>query len=366
MYPSETLYPPFEPKGSLLTIPTVFFNYCTLSAALDSLTARANDNGTPFYWTIDKNKQFWFVPYGAVTNPTVINGTTLEQLKNPVIVTQQSPLYRNTQYVTGGVVQTSTQTETRIGDSNTKAWTMSYDLASASTITVNDVAQTVGIKGVDIGKNFYWQKWTSTITQDPNGTKLTNSQTIRVVYIGQHPSVFISQDAGLIAEQQAIEGGTTTGIVESVLNDQTISSADEGFTYAASLASRYGVYGTALSFYAQQSGFEPGQSITVELPDHELGNDPMLIESVTASDQVDNLNIWYNVNAVIGPYDTTWVDFFGRLINASQQASLSVGSSSTVVIVQQFSITRTPTATLTVVVDTPPNPSETLYPPFTI
>ena len=242
LYPSSTLYPgpTVYPNGTLELIPSIVFAYCSAAQAFDSLAARANINGTPFYWQIDKNKQFWFVPYTAVQNSIIVDGTQIDNRNNIPVVDRQNPTYRNKQYIIGGVAQTSTQTEIRVGDGNTTSWAMGYDMFSAPTVSTNIgsagyLTQTVGVKGIDTGKEFYWAKGSPTITQDSSGTKLTSSDKIQVVYIGQYPSVVVSDDPGLIAQQQVIEG--TSGIVESVLNDTTIGSAFRSFYLCLKLGS---------------------------------------------------------------------------------------------------------------------------------
>src|SRR6266571_4259860 len=127
LYPSTTLYPIDDPPAD--TIPTVTFAYCTVAQALDALATAASDSGVPFYWAIDQNKQFWFVPYTYIVNSNTIDGTQVDQVSNPPMVQRQNPTYRNAQYILGGTSQTQTQTETRVGDGNTTAWTMGYELA---------------------------------------------------------------------------------------------------------------------------------------------------------------------------------------------------------------------------------------------
>src|SRR5256886_10862194 len=51
-------------------------------------------------------------------------------------------------------------------------------------------------------------------------------------------------------------------------------------------------------------------------------------------------NIWYSVTAILGPSDTTWVDFFSKLLATQQQASaINVGTSQSVNILEQFTAT---------------------------
>lgn len=309
------------------------FVYVSAAAALDALATRAG-----FYWQIDQFKQLYFVPYTAIVNSTVIDGSQIDA-SSGMTVERGNPNYRNTQYVLGGVAQTTSQTETRKGDGTATAFTFSYPFATAPTITVNGTAKTRGIKGVNTsGYDWYWAKGDPILAQDTAGTKLISTDTLSVTYIGQYSTVVISTDPAQIVIEAALE--SSTGIVESVTTDSTIQSTTAGFSLAGQLLARYAAIGTVLKFWTKQSGFNQGQAVTVNLPDHALNSVVMLIESVTATDASDGLNIWYQVTAVMGPYDTTWVEFFASLL-ASQQAanSINIGVSQTIAILAAFTAT---------------------------
>src|SRR6266699_7347014 len=137
LYPSSTLYPIGNPPG---TLPTTTFAYCTVAQAMDALATAASVSGVPYYWSIDQNKKFWFVPYTYNVNSTLIDGTQIDDGKrsgNPPFVQRQNPTFRDKQYILGGTTQTTTQTNIRIGDGNTTAFTMDYDLSTVPTVSVN-------------------------------------------------------------------------------------------------------------------------------------------------------------------------------------------------------------------------------------
>jgi hypothetical protein len=364
--PSLTLYPGLSlyPGGSIGLIPSATFVYCKVSEALDALAKQASASGIPYYWQIDQNKKLWFVPYTAVVNSTLVDGTQIEQVQSPCTVQRANPTYRNGQYVIGGYQQTVTQTETRNGDGNTQSWTMGYQLAAAPTITVNGVSKTVGLKGAS-GYNYYWAQGDPVVTQDSSGTKLTSSDTLQVVYVGQYPSIVYAQNDGQIAYQASIDG--TSGIIEDVEQDDTLTSLSNGLSEAGQLLTRYAQQGVQLQFTTMQTGFSQGQLVTVNLPMHGLYSAQMLIESVQASDQIDGINIWYTVTAVQGPYDTSWVDFFSALLKQQQLSnSINVGVGTPISILQTFTGSLSLSANLTATVFACPIPSSTLYPQSTL
>lgn len=360
VFPSTTLYP----TENVGVIPSAIFAYCTVAQALDELVKAASSAGVPYYWMIDERKRFWFVPYTAVVNSTVIDGTQVDDghlSGQAPQVTRANPTYRNTQYLLGGVAQTVTQNETRKGDGNTTSWPMNFDLASAPTITVNTVAKTVGIRGLDTGKDWYWQKGSPDISQDSSGTKLISTDTLAVTYIGQYPTVIIDQNTAQVSYTQSLSAGT--GIVEEVETDNTITSVANGLATTSQLLTRYAQQGLILEFMTRDSSFGPGQLVTVNLPDHGINNEQMLIEEVTASDQVDGLNIWYDVKAIQGPYDMNWVAFFSKTLAQQTIAnSINVGIGQSVVIAASGYVTFFPSITGSATVNACPVPSTSTFP----
>jgi hypothetical protein len=319
-----------------------------VAAALDALVTSANDSGVPYYWQIDQNKKLWFVPYTYLVNSTVVDGTQIDQVYTPPTVTRANPTYRNTQYIIGGTAQTVQQNETRMGDGTTQSWTMGYDLASAPTITVDGVAQTVGLKGAS-GSQFYWAAGDNTITQDSGQTKLTAADTLAVSYLGQYPTVISDANAAQVAYEAALDG--TTGIIEEVETDQTITSAEGGLQEASNLLTRYAQQGVQFVFTTLLTAYEPGQMLTVNYAPFGFFNAQMLVEEVLASDQVDNLNIWYTVTAIQGPYDTTYVDFFAAMLGVgSPVANVNVGSNSSLAVLASFTGSTSPSASFTATV----------------
>src|SRR5260221_466299 len=367
LYPNTTLYP----QAVTGIVPSATFVYCTVAQALDELVKSASSAGIPFYWMIDQNKQLWFVPYTAVVNPTLVDGTQVDDghlSGTPPTVTRANPTYRNTQYLLGGVAQTVTQTETRVGDGNTTSWPMSFDVSTVPTVSVNIgsgyVVKSVGIQGVDTGKDFYWSKGSPLITQDSSGTKLRGSPSndlLQVVYIGQYPTVIVSSNGAQITYEQGLDG--TSGIVEEVETDSTITSLANGYAEAGQLLTRYATQGTQLTFMTLDSQFVPGQLVTFDLPDYNLHMVDMLIESVNASDQQDGYNIWYSVTAVLGPYDVDWVSFFSKLlVQQTIPNSINIGVSQSLALLQQFTASVSITASFTATVAACPLPSPTTYP----
>lgn len=315
-------------------IDSIAFDYCTVSEAYDAVVKGISSSGVPYYWQINYNSTLDLVPYDAIINSTVIDGSLIDQVYNPPIVTRANPVYRNTQIIKGGTAETVLQNETRIGDGNTQSWPMRYAISQVPTITVNSIAKTVGIRGIDTGKNFYWSKGQFEITQDSAGTKLTSSDTLAVAYIGLYNNVAIVADSAQIALEASIDG--SSGIVEEV-EDLPLTSLSSQLDVAGARLTRYAVQSPpAFEFSTLQTGFVQGQFMPVNIPDLSL-NVQMLIESVNASDSADGFNIWYRIKAISGPSDTTWQAFWGEITKTDQNSQSSATTTITT-ISQSFSL----------------------------
>ncbi len=345
--------------GPTLTQET--FNYVHANSALDTVASHAN-----MWWAIDQYLRLWLQAQAAVPAPWTFDGSQAQ--RGQTTVDNNNPTYRNQQYIIGGTDITAQQVETRQGDGKTKAFAMSYDLSSVPTITLNGVSQTVGTKGTS-GKQWYWAKGDPVIAQDASGTTLVSTDTLSVTYVGQFPTIIISQDTGQVTQQQALMG-FGTGLEEEVLQDKTVTSATVGFAEANALLGRYGTQGLNLQFWTMTPGLEPGQLLTCNYAPHNLVNAKALIESVEITDGHDGLNLWYKVQAIIGPYDTTWIDFYKRVVNGSLNPTIDTSDSTSntiTALLQNLTLTwPTWTIALTPSVYACPLPGSTQYPSTTL
>jgi hypothetical protein len=362
LFPSETLYPG---ENVVASIPRAVFAYPKVSEAYDALAKQASYAGIPYWWQIDEQLRLWFVPYTYLRRGQVVTGDDLDE--DTVTVTRHNPAYFNKKYVLDATVETDPQTETRKGDGETTSWEMIYPVVHPPEITVNGVAKTVGIGQLDKDKDFYWNGGSTTISQDSGGTKLLGPDDpggpdiLSVTYVGSYPTNFVQQDNAQVAYEQELDG--SSGIVEDVEENATITTFEAGVNYVSEALARYSKQGLELDFQTQDSTYMQGQLATFNLPDFNLNNAELLVESVTASDQKDGLNIWYSVHAVMGPVDTTWVDFFSKLLATPQKVeNISIGVSQVLNTLQTFTANVACSAILRVQSFGGLAPSETLYP----
>jgi len=186
------------------------FNYVSVAEALDALAELSG-----FTWYIDEAKDLYFID--RATNLTDWNWslTTPKPEGSVPSLSGANPLYRNRQYIRGGTGLTAEQEEITLGDDETQSFAMGYPLAKVPTITVEDLpAQTVGIKTLDTGKNWYWSKGDAVIfaaIAPLDGKKIT------VTYFGQYPLITLALDEAEQTARAAIEGGT--GFVENIIDE---------------------------------------------------------------------------------------------------------------------------------------------------
>lgn len=289
----------------------IVFDYKNCATALDELAEHAG-----FTWWIDVDKALHFVPRTANTAPWTITPDDIIRPEHggQAGAGEGNAEYRNTQWIRGGRDVTDQQVETRIGDGNTRAWVMAFDLAKEPTVTLNANPQTVGIRGLEEGFDWYWNKGLPEISQDPDGVVLEAADTLQVTYVGEYQIIAKAEDPVAIADRLAIEG-VGTGIVENVA-DEPVDSRAAAFESARAKLEKYAVIGRTLEFITKRSGLRPGQLATVDAPD-EYGLDgvEMLVTSVETF--AFSTQIRYRVTCVEGLVVGSWRKFFGALIAAA-------------------------------------------------
>jgi hypothetical protein len=226
-----------------------------------------------------------------------------------------NPLYRNIQYITGGVDETTSQEAIQFGDGEKRAFIVSYELMHVPTVEVDRgsgyVAETVGIRGVEL-KQWLWQKNDNTITQDDNEPVLGPTDSVKITYIGGYDIIGISEGPGAVARQKAIEGGGTSGKVEALSHETAITGYQAVLELAGFRISKYSPDSTTLQFRTMRTGLVAGQLLTVDGFEY-LGVDGLEL-LVTKVDAKDTKGVfYYDVDACVGPAQESWASFFKKL-----------------------------------------------------
>jgi hypothetical protein len=288
--------------GTIETGPTIgeaIFNYIPVSQAIQQIADRAN-----FWWLIDANKQLHFRARSALVAPWVV---TAADLTHRPSLEESNSKYRNRQFIRGGVDTTDVQIENKKGDGATRDFPVGFPIVKVPTVKVNAATKTVGIKGVETGKDWYWNKGDPIVTQDRAGTVLTSTDTLTVEYQGQFPLVVVSEDLAEVEGRKAVEGGT--GIVDHVEDDAKIDTRQKGFDLAGVLLQKYALMGRRFVFQTERRGLLPGQQATIDYSQYGLSNVPMLISKIDSRDRGDDRVRW-TVTAVEGPWQGSWQSLF--------------------------------------------------------
>lgn len=335
-----------------VSVDEAVFNYDKVTNCLDTLAEKSG-----YIWYIDFDKKLYFIPRETNTAPWTI---TEDDVLTGIKVNNGNPEYRNTQIIRGGVELTDAQTETFKGDGALRAFNVGYKTSKVPTITLNAAAQTVGIRGLDTGKNWYWSKGETAISQDEAGTVLISTDTLSVTYQGEYPIVVISGDGAEIEGRKTIEGNS--GINEAVSDEPNSPSRDACFQLASAKLEKYAAVGRKITFRTMTAGLEAGQIATITFPSYEI-NGEYLIENVNITENAGYL--YYDISAVEGPELGSWTNLFKKMIDRSQNISIyqNISEEQVLVTVEVFSKTWTAVENPNIFREV--YPSATLYPSAT-
>lgn len=337
------------------SITSAVFAYSTVADALNELATKSG-----FYWKIDSNKRLIFMPRTAVLAPWIANGETM--IFSTIVVESSAPLYRNTEYITNITAQTDEQFEQFIGDGTSRSFTLGYAISTVPTLELNGILQTVGIKGIESGKQWYWAKGDPVLAQDSSSTVLSKTDTLDVNYFGEYPSIITSSDQNGVTDRQTIEGGGSgkVEVVDSEPNDLTTDAALESASY---LLSTYGVIGRTLTFQTKKSGLVVGTLLTIDYPALDLNKVDFLISKADPIEGPGGVPYW-DVEAIEGPVTGDWVAAFERFFQQIPTSIQLVNTGSSQVLNSVETITEsTPwTESLSQSVNNVNLPNTTLYP----
>ena len=305
-------------EGSIQTGPTIaeaIFNYVKVSDAFDALKELSG-----FTWYIDADKKLYFINRSTYLATWDLDSSTYRPIKGSVTIDDGNPLYRNRQYIKGGTGVTSQQVGTFTGDAVALAFTVGYPINSVPTVAVVDrAAQTVGIKGVDTGKDAYWSKGDATIvfTVAPE-----NAKAVTITYYGQYPLIIRADNNTAVLATAAIDG--TSGIVEDVITEAYHETSDSMTESARGKLAVYCKNTERFKYRTTDKGLEPGQIQKITYSPFNLSSYEMLIESVTISAYGGNIE--YSVVCLTGPVNGSWVKFFSNILSR-QEKSIKIGDS---------------------------------------
>lgn len=282
-------------------IQKIKWNYSTAAAVFDDLATL-----TGWAWWIDPNRVLQFQPRGAIGAPFTIGSNNARKVR----VQRTTEIYRNRQLIRAGKELTTSRTDNLVGDGTRKTFTLSYPVGEAPTsITVGGTPQTIGIRGVETGKDWYYAIDDPNISQDDGAAAVTAGVTVAVTYRGQYPILIQAQDDGEIASQAALGGGA--GVFEAIDDRAALNSIDAAQDAANGLLRRFGKIPRRVSFETDTSGLRAGQLLTMAFAPHNVSGS-WLIDMVSCSDRNGSELVW-TIEALDGESIGGWEAFFGEL-----------------------------------------------------
>lgn len=291
----------------------------TIAKCLDTLASSCNG----FLWYISNSKQLYFqqsqttpAPYylwsGSGTNGgNIIYGDAAGT--KPKLV-RNDMLYRNRQTVDGGNSVQLGLVRNFTGNGETTNWTLDYPVDSLVSISLNGVAKLFGVQGTDTGKDFYFTQGSQVISQDASEIPVPLNYILTITYNGQVPVRVTVNNTSAQTAIAAIDG--TSGIVEDYVSVPNISNTT-ATTLANGLLQQYGSLGRIFEGVTSQYGLLPGQLASVNIPQHQLVNVPMLIDKVTMKCRIkgDGTLLWFfdaemTEGPILGDWGIIWKKIF--------------------------------------------------------
>jgi len=305
-------------------IESAIFNYISASEAFDGLKEYSG-----FTWYIDELKKLYFIDRTTNAAPWDLDGTTHKPIEGSEHLSLSNPLYRNRQYIRGGKGLTGEQEEVFIGDDITESWTVGYPIALEPIVVDSvDGPKSVGIKGLETGKDYYWSKGDATII---GAIALAAPKTITITYFGEYPLIVRADNYGAMLARQAIEGGT--GIIEDITTEARHETGDAMRESARAKLILYCQDAEKFIYQTRTSGLAPGQLQAVTHPPFGFSSHQMLIESISVTADINS--VIYTVTCITGAVTGSWAKFFSSILRR-QIGSLRLGDERLLVLLQQI------------------------------
>lgn len=293
-----------------VTVTKAVFPYIPASQAIQEL---ADLSGMT--WRVDNDKRVHFVSRDVTPSVYAISDTSKPFREISVEVSRGS--LKNRIFLKAGKSKTDQLTEYFNGDGKRQTFTVGFPFAAVPTVSVDTgggyVTKTVGIRGVDTGKDWYWQKDNNQLTQDTGGTVLNSGHTLKVVYYGLFPLRLEGTEDGSIAERAALEGGT--GKYEAVEEDARIEERDMAVEKMRQLLRRFAFPPTVVTFTTFEETLEAGQTFSVSLTEEDLSGTFLALrtEHTYSWQHGQHGSMATQVSATDGEFTENWLGFYRKL-----------------------------------------------------
>src|SRR6266849_2809056 len=261
------------------------------------------------WWGMDDNKALSFRQRQAVPAPWPVSESDLVAFT--VLPAYSGNAYRNRQTIINVVDTIQVNNEQKVADGTATSWAMGYRLAGAPTITVGGVNKSVGVKGIDTNKDFYWLLNDVNIVQDSNAALIPNLTVISVTYLGNFDTLYTEDRLAEQTLRASIEQ-VSSGIVENVVDGAGIPMA-AAIAMASGLLTKFAKTAVTLVGSTRRWGLLPGMLANVFILSYPLMFDrQLLITKVVLTPTIENNNTVYiaAIEATDGPSLGSWSRVF--------------------------------------------------------
>ena len=235
-------------------------------------------------WYVDYNKDLhFFNPIEAnQLAPVVIDSSTkIREFRHALEITG----LRNRVYVRGGTMLSDPWTYETKADGTARQWWLPHKPHDIS-LTVGGEAKTVGVENVDEEADYdYMMNFQEKYIRCSEHTSTpADGATISVTYRYDIDVITVVEDVASQQAVAAVQGGD--GVYEHVIVDETLTTIEAAEAAGYADLREHANPRVSGSFMTEITGWEPGQLVTIDLPDRGIQN-TFLVQRVTITPLVN-------------------------------------------------------------------------------
>lgn len=282
-YLRDTYAPDFTIDNVLgsFVIKSIAFNRITMSDCLDKIASALN-----YFWYVDYEKDIHFFPKNNEIAPFNLSDTSENYVWNSLQITQDISQLRNAVFIEGGEAEGNARTEEFTApaeDVERTTYRLANKFASKPVVTVNSVAQTVGIDFLNSDADYdcmwdYNQKY----IRFTAGNIPPTSDIVEITGSPLYPVIIRVQSTTSIENY---------GIKEFVIRDKSIRSKEEARERALSELEAYQNGVIEASFKTYTKGLKAGQVININSSIRGV-DESFIIQSVKLTSRGNNTVEW--------------------------------------------------------------------------
>lgn len=255
-------------------VESIIFSRMTLKEAIDKLAKLSN-----YSWYVDDDRDIHFFPKYTESAPFNLSDDSANFVFESLEISDDYTQIRNRVFIRGGEIEGNARTESKIADGTQLTFPLTNKFSKLPAVTVAAAAKTVGVDFLDAEDDFdcFWN-YDQKYIRFKDATKPSNGQAVAVTGIPLYRLTLQVQDDVSIEAM----GGEPDGVLEYVVSDDTIKSADDALTRAQTELESYATKIIEGSFETNNPGLRAGQIIHITSTKLEVDED-FIIQSVSFS-----------------------------------------------------------------------------------